>query len=91
MNKGDFIDAVQQRADLKSKAESKKVVEAVFGLIQDSLKKGEDVNITGFGKFTVTRRAARMGVNPQTGEKMEISASTLPKFRAGKSLKEAVK
>lgn len=91
MNKTDFAEAVQERADLDSKAEAKRVVDGVFGLIQDTLAKGEDVNITGFGKFTVTQRAARMGVNPQTGEKMEIPASTLPKFRAGKSLKEAVK
>lgn len=91
MNKGDFIEALQDRADLESKVQSKRVVDAVFGLVQDTLSKGEEVNITGFGKFLVTKRASRMGVNPQTGEKMKIPATTLPKFKAGKTLKEAVK
>ncbi len=66
-------------------------VETVFETIMKSLAKGEEVSITGFGVFLTKKRAARMGVNPRTGEKVHIGATTTPKFRAGKSLKEAVK
>lgn len=91
MNKGDFVNALQERAELESNAQAQRVADAVFGLISDTLAQGEDVNITGFGKFHVRRRSARKGVNPQTGEEMEIPATTVPKFKAGKSLKDAVK
>lgn len=90
MNKTEFVEAIYERTDLDSKAQAKRVVNAVFDEITETLSDEGTVNITGFGKFEVTERAARMGVNPQTGEKMEIPASNLPKFRAGKSLKEAV-
>jgi len=56
-----------------------------------ALSKGEKLTLTGFGTFSVSKRAARMGVNPRTGEKIKIKATTVPKFKAGKSLKEAVK
>ncbi|MFB6212602.1 MAG: HU family DNA-binding protein [Candidatus Magasanikbacteria bacterium] len=90
MNKTEFIEAIYERTDLDSKAQTKRAVNAVFDEITETLAEGGTVNITGFGKFEVTERAARKGVNPQTGEEMEIPASNLPKFRAGKSLKEAV-
>jgi DNA-binding protein HU-beta len=59
--------------------------------ITSALSKGQKVTITGFGTFSVSKRAARMGVNPRTGEKIKIKATTVPKFKAGKSLKDAVK
>lgn len=66
-------------------------VEAVFESIIKSLSKGEEVNIAGFGAFVTKKRDARMGVNPRTGEKIQIKATITPKFRAGKALKDAVK
>ncbi len=74
-----------------SKAEGGRALEAVLDTITTSLSKGENVTITGFGTFSARKRAARMGVNPKTGEKIHIPAMTVPKFKAGKSLKEAVK
>ncbi|HMB17485.1 MAG TPA: HU family DNA-binding protein [Candidatus Paceibacterota bacterium] len=91
MKKGDFVEAIYEAADLDTKKKAKETVNAVFDLITETLAKGEEVGITGFGTFRVSKRAARMGVNPQTGEKMEIPATTVPKFSAGKNLKEAVK
>ena len=78
-------------ANIETKTHAKAVVEAVFDSIVKTMGRGEDVAITGFGTFRVAKRAARMGVNPKTGEKIHIAASTKPKFRAGKVLKEAVK
>lgn len=66
-------------------------VETVFDTITSALAKGDEVAISGFGTFVTKKRAARMGVNPRTGEKIQIAATTTPKFRAGKALKEAVK
>ncbi|MEK7102639.1 MAG: HU family DNA-binding protein, partial [Patescibacteria group bacterium] len=66
-------------------------VDCVFDAITKSLSKGEEVSITGFGVFMAKKRAARMGVNPRTGQKIQVPATTTPKFRAGKALKEAVK
>jgi len=80
-----------QAAGLESKKQAQTVVEAVFDTIVKTLGRGEEVAVTGFGTFRVVKRAARMGVNPKTGEKIQIAASTKPKFRAGKLLKEAVK
>jgi DNA-binding protein HU-beta len=91
MKKGDFIEAVYEAAELESKKQAKDVVETVFSIITKTLAKGEEVGLTGFGTFRVSKRAARMGVNPQTGEKLQIPASTVPKFSASKNLKEAVK
>jgi len=76
---------------IEVKKQGAAVVEAVFDTITKTLSKGEEVAITGFGTFRVVKRAARMGVNPKTGEKIQIAASIKPKFRAGKVLKEAVK
>jgi len=66
-------------------------VSAVLDTIQEVLTRGGDVNFTGFGKFSVAERGARQGVNPQTGEKIQIAASRVPRFSAGSALKKAVK
>ncbi len=78
-------------AGIDTKKQSEQAVEALFETITKTLSRGEEVAITGFGTFRVVKRAARMGVNPKTGEKIQIAASIKPKFRAGKLLKEAVK
>lgn len=90
MKKDGLIDAVMQAAGIETKKQAQQAVEAVFDAIVKTLSKGEEVAISGFGTFKVAKRAARMGVNPKTGEKIQIKASTKPKFRAGKLLKEAV-
>jgi len=74
-----------------SKKEAGECVNATLDAITSALSKGEKLTLTGFGTFSVSNRAARMGVNPRTGEKIKIKATTVPKFKAGKSLKEAVK
>jgi len=90
MNKTDLINAVAESTEL-SKKDAGKAVDAVFQTIMDSLGKGEKVQIIGFGNFEVRDRAARKGRNPQTGEEIQIPASKVPAFRAGKALKDAVK
>jgi DNA-binding protein HU-beta len=90
VNKSEFIDQVANQSGL-SKGEAGKAVEAVLGVIQETLKRGGDVNFTGFGKFSVADRGARQGVNPQTGQRIQIAASRVPRFSAGASLKSAVK
>lgn len=77
-------------AGIETKKQATLAVEAVFDTIVKTLARGEEVAYTGFGTFKVAKRAARMGVNPKTGEKIQIKASIKPKFRAGKLLKEAV-
>lgn len=89
MNKQDLIGAVAEAAGV-TKAESGKVIEAVFDTITAALKKGDEVRLVGFGTFAVTKRKASTGRNPRTGEPMKIKASSQPKFKAGKSLKDAV-
>ncbi|MFH1346693.1 MAG: HU family DNA-binding protein [Spirochaetota bacterium] len=91
MNKVALAEAVMEAAGIEVKKQGIAVVEAVFDIITKTLAKGEEVAITGFGTFKVAKRAARMGVNPKTGEKIQIAAAIKPKFRAGKVLKEAVK
>ena len=78
------------KAGLETKRLADAVVDAVFETITKAMSQGEDVAITGFGTFRVRKRAAKMGVNPRTGEKVSIPAKTVPKFSAGKALKEAV-
>lgn len=90
MKKVGLVEAVMKAAGIETKKQAEMAVEAVFDTIVKTLSKGEEVAITGFGTFRVAKRAARMGVNPKTGEKIQIAASTKPKFRAGKLLKEAV-
>ena len=89
MNKREMIDAVAENAGL-SKDEAGKAVEGVLNTIQDELKKGGDVRIAGFGNFTVQHRAASKGRNPQTGAEVDVPARNVPKFSAGKGLKDAV-
>lgn len=89
MNKGELIEAVAAAADL-TKADATKAVEAVVDTITRALKKGDQVAIVGFGSFAVKSRAARQGRNPKTGETINIPASRVPGFKAGKALKDAV-
>ncbi len=89
MNKTQLIDAVAKDSGL-SRADSARAIESLIGTVSRSLKKGEEVSITGFGKFSVVKRAARQGVNPRTGERVKIKASKAPKFSAGAALKQAV-
>lgn len=90
MKKDGLVEAVMSAANIGTKKQAQEAVDAVFDTIIKTLARGEEVGITGFGTFRVAKRAARMGVNPKTGEKIQIAASTKPKFRAGKVLKEAV-
>jgi len=89
MNKADLIDAVAESADI-SKAAAGRCVDTVFESITASLVKGDAVTVVGFGTFAVKARAARTGRNPQTGAAIQIAASKLPGFKAGKALKDAV-
>lgn len=90
MTKQDFVDAVADRAGL-SKRDAATAVDAVLDTITSTLTKGDSVTFTGFGKFSTSARAARMGVNPRTGQRVQIAATTVPKFSAGSALKSAVK
>lgn len=90
MKKDGLVEAVMNAAGIETKKQAQLAVETIFETIVKTMSKGEEVAIAGFGTFRVAKRAARMGVNPKTGEKIQIKASTKPKFRAGKQLKEAV-
>ena len=90
MNKADIIDAVHTKLQ-GTKKSAEEAVDTVIDSITSSLSKGQEVSISGFGTFLVKKRAARAGVNPRTGAKIQIKATTTPKFRAGKNLKEAVR
>jgi len=90
VTKQEFVSAIAQRADLSSR-DAQKAVDAFLDTISDTLKGGGEVNFTGFGKFSVSNRAARQGVNPRTGERVQIAATKVPKFSAGSQLKAAVK
>ena len=89
MKKSDLVDNIAGEMDL-SKADTTRIVDAVFDGITDSLKRGDEVSIVGFGTFKVKHRAARKGRNPKTGEEIEIAAANVPSFKAGKGLKDAV-
>jgi DNA-binding protein HU-beta len=89
VNKNDLVALVADAAGL-SKIDATKAVDAVFDGIIQSLKKGEEVRLVGFGTFDVSDRAASEGRNPRTGEKINIPASKQPKFKAGKTLKDAL-
>jgi nucleoid DNA-binding protein len=89
MNKGDLVNEVA--AVVGTKKEAQAAVDCVISSITKALKKGDAVTLVGFGTFKVTKRKARKGRNPQTGEEIKIKASKAPKFTAGKSLKDAVK
>jgi len=89
MNKNELVAAVAEKASL-GKSEAASAVEAVFETITSELKAGGDVRLIGFGNFTVTHREASKGRNPSTGAEVDIPARNVPKFSAGKGLKEAV-
>ena len=89
MNKQDLIGQVADRAGL-SRADAAKAVETMLEVVTSALKRGDEVRLVGFGNFTVTRRKASVGRNPRTGAPMQIKASSQPKFRPGRILKEAV-
>ncbi len=90
MTKQEFVDAVADKSGM-SKSDAAKAVEAVLDTITDTLRRRDAVTFTGFGKFSTSDRAARMGVNPRTGAKVMIPATTVPKFSSGSSRKGAVK
>lgn len=89
MNKNELIAAVAEKTGM-AKSAAGEAVEATFGVIEGSLKAGDDVKILGFGNFSVSERAATTGRNPRTGEAIQIKASKAPKFKAGKGLKDAL-
>ncbi len=89
MNKAELVDAVADAADI-SKAAAARSIDTVLEVITESLKKGDAVTLVGFGTFNVRRREARTGRNPRTGEPIQIKASNLAVFKAGKGLKDAL-
>ena len=89
--KQEFVDQIASKTDL-SRRDAAKAVDAFLETVTESLKRGEEVSFTGFGKFSTQRRAARQGVNPRNpSEKVQIPAATVPKFSAGSQLKQAVR
>ena len=89
MNKTELVAAIAEQAEI-SKKDAEKALKAFTDVVAEELKKGEKIQLVGFGTFEVSTRAAREGRNPQTGETMKIAASKAPKFKAGKALKDAV-
>ncbi len=85
-----LVDAIHEKIG-GTKKTAEDAVGTVFDTIMHALSKGEEVNISGFGSFLAKKRSARMGVNPRTGQKIQVPATITPKFRAGKTLKDAVK
>ena len=90
MNKTELVAAIAEKTDL-SKADSERALKAFIETVEGALKKGDKVQLVGFGTFEVKKQAARTGHNPRTGEKLKIKASKAPKFKAGKAFKDAVK
>jgi DNA-binding protein HU-beta len=90
VTKADFVDKLAAKSGL-TKKDAAGVVDAFVGVVTEALKKGEEVQFTGFGKFYVQKRQARQGINPQTKQKITIPATKVPKFSAGLALKSAVK
>jgi DNA-binding protein HU-beta len=90
VTRSEFVDQVAARSGL-SRKDAAKAVDAALRTIQEALERGSDVTFSGFGKFHVAERGARQGVNPATGEKMQIAASRVPRFTAGSGLKKAIK
>lgn len=90
MNKGDLVEVVSAESGLTKKA-SGEAIDAITSVISGALGKGEKVTLVGFGAFQVVRRKARTGRNPQTGATLQISGKNVPKFKAGKNLKDRVK
>jgi DNA-binding protein HU-beta len=90
VTKAELIDQVADRSGL-TKGEATRAIEAVIGTVEDALRRGSDVTLSGFGKFHVAERSARQGVHPRTGARIQIPASRVPRFTAGSGLKSAVK
>ena len=89
MNRIELVAAIAEKTEL-SKKDAEKALKAFTDVVAEELKKGEKIQLVGFGTFEVSERAAREGRNPQTGEAMQIAASKSPKFKAGKALKDAL-
>ena len=89
MNKTELIAAIAERAEI-SKKDSEKALKAFIDVVAEQLKNDDKVQLVGFGTFEVSKRAAREGRNPQTGQTMKIAACKAPKFKAGKALKDAI-
>ena len=89
MNRTELVAAIAKKTEL-SRKDAEKALKAFTEVVADELKKGEKIQLVGFGTFEVSERAARTGRNPQTGDAMEIKASKTPKFKAGKALKDSV-
>ncbi len=89
MNKSELVAAIADSAEI-TKADASRVLQALLDAVTTSLSKGESVSLTGFGNFSVSKRAARMGRNPRTGKDLKIAAKKVAKFKAGKGLAEAV-
>jgi DNA-binding protein HU-beta len=90
VTKSELVDQVADRAEL-TRQDAARAVDAVLATVQDALHRGSEITLSGFGKFHVGERAARQGVNPRTGERIQIAASRIPRFTAGSGLKSAVK
>jgi DNA-binding protein HU-beta len=90
LTKQEFIQRVATKSGLSNR-DAGKAVDAFMESVTEALKAGDSINFTGFGKFSAASRAARQGVNPRTGERVEIAATTVPKFSAGSQLKAALK
>ena len=89
MNKAELVAAVAERTEL-SKKDAEKALKAFVDVVAEELKKGEKIQLVGFGTFEVSERAAREGRNPANGQPMQIAASKAPKFKAGKAVKDAI-
>ena len=89
MNKSELIESIAQSADM-TKTDATRALEATVDSIKKALKKGDTVALVGFGTFSVGKRAARTGRNPRTGQEIKIKAAKVPKFSAGKGLKDAL-
>ena len=89
MNKAELVAAIAERTEL-SKKDTEKALKAFVDVVAEELKKGEKIQLVGFGTFEVSERAAREGRNPANGHPMQIAASKAPKFKAGKALKDAI-
>ena len=89
MNKTELVSAIAEKAEV-TKKDAEKVLGAFVDVVGDTLKKGDKIQLVGFGTFETRKRAAREGKNPQTGAKIKIAATTVPAFKAGKALKDKV-
>jgi DNA-binding protein HU-beta len=91
VTKSEFVDAINDRMEGLSRKQAGDAVDAMLETITETLKRGSEITFSGFGKFHVAERGAREGVNPRTGDRMQIPASKVPRFTAGSGLKNAVK